>query len=208
MFLKRLSSSLLVGRLRCEIMGQMSQKIALSRFRAMCLISADGYFVDLVLTRCGVECYFSGRPLRTVDQEFECAKPWQIKSSTDLAIGEHNAGIWPGTAVTPIGACRALPAGAFTRFGSQDRAPSALTSPTDQITKGRWQYCPGFFDSNRRPGIWTLTRLRAVNAESRHCYKRLPKVLSQHKSSVRILHTLTPIGVAMAGENESDPYKD
>jgi len=25
---------------------------------------------------------------------------------------------------------------------------------------------------------------------------------------VRILHTLTPLGVAMAGENEEDPYKD
>lgn len=44
--------------------------------------------------------------------------------------------------------------------------------------------------------------------ESPHCYKRLPKVLEQHAGSVRILHTLTPIGVAMAGEGEFDPYKD
>lgn len=44
--------------------------------------------------------------------------------------------------------------------------------------------------------------------ESPHCYKRLPEVLEHHKASVRILHTLTPLGVAMAGENEIDPYKD
>ena len=44
--------------------------------------------------------------------------------------------------------------------------------------------------------------------ESPHCYKRLPDVLGHHAPSVRILHTLTPIGVAMAGENEFDPFKD
>lgn len=44
--------------------------------------------------------------------------------------------------------------------------------------------------------------------ESPHCYKRLEEVLEYHKGTVRILHTLTPIGVAMAGENERDPYKD
>ncbi len=44
--------------------------------------------------------------------------------------------------------------------------------------------------------------------ESPHCYKRLPEVLGFHSNSVKILHTLTPIGVAMAGENEVDPYKD
>lgn len=44
--------------------------------------------------------------------------------------------------------------------------------------------------------------------ESPHCYKRLPEVLAHHKRSIRVLHTLTPVGVAMAGENEIDPYKD
>ena len=33
-------------------------------------------------------------------------------------------------------------------------------------------------------------------------------VLAEHGNSIRILHTLTPVGVAMAGENEFDPYKD
>lgn len=44
--------------------------------------------------------------------------------------------------------------------------------------------------------------------ESPHCYKRLPEVLKHHASSIRVLHTLRPLGVAMAGENEVDPYKD
>jgi tRNA-splicing ligase RtcB (3'-phosphate/5'-hydroxy nucleic acid ligase) len=44
--------------------------------------------------------------------------------------------------------------------------------------------------------------------ESPHCYKRLTEVLSEHDCSIRILHTLTPVGVAMAGANEFDPYKD
>jgi tRNA-splicing ligase RtcB len=44
--------------------------------------------------------------------------------------------------------------------------------------------------------------------ESPHCYKRLPEVLEEHAGTIRILHTLTPIGVAMAGTNEFDPYKD
>ncbi|MDP2654224.1 MAG: RtcB family protein [Candidatus Omnitrophota bacterium] len=44
--------------------------------------------------------------------------------------------------------------------------------------------------------------------ESPHCYKRLPEVLEYHKNTIRILRTLQPLGVAMAGENEFDPYKD
>jgi tRNA-splicing ligase RtcB len=44
--------------------------------------------------------------------------------------------------------------------------------------------------------------------ESPDCYKRLPEVLAEHGDSIKILHTLTPVGVAMAGTNEFDPYKD
>jgi tRNA-splicing ligase RtcB len=44
--------------------------------------------------------------------------------------------------------------------------------------------------------------------ESPHCYKRLPEVLAAHESTISVLHTLTPVGVAMAGANEFDPYKD
>ncbi len=44
--------------------------------------------------------------------------------------------------------------------------------------------------------------------ESPHCYKRLPDVLAYHAKSIRVLHTLTPRGVAMAGEDVADPFKD
>jgi hypothetical protein len=36
----------------------------------------------------------------------------------------------------------------------------------------------------------------------------LPEVLDYHRDSLKILHTLKPIGVAMAGEDEYDPFKD
>ena len=44
--------------------------------------------------------------------------------------------------------------------------------------------------------------------ESPHVYRRLPEVLEAHAGSIRVLHTLRPLGVAMASETEWDPYKD
>jgi len=44
--------------------------------------------------------------------------------------------------------------------------------------------------------------------ESPHCYKRLHEVLAHHSETINILHTLKPIGVAMAPKDEFDPYKD
>jgi len=44
--------------------------------------------------------------------------------------------------------------------------------------------------------------------ESPHCYKRLDKVLADQGSTISITETLTPIGVAMAGSDEFDPFKD
>ncbi len=53
-----------------------------------------------------------------------------------------------------------------------------------------------------------VTLRGAGTDESPHCYKRLDEVLGHHADSVKILHVLTPVGVAMAGEHEFDPYKD
>ncbi len=39
-------------------------------------------------------------------------------------------------------------------------------------------------------------------------YKRLDDVLAAHEGSIRIRHTLRPLGVAMAGEDILDPYRD
>ena len=44
--------------------------------------------------------------------------------------------------------------------------------------------------------------------ESPHCYKRIEAVLAHHANTIRVLHTLTPVGVAMAGSGVEDPYKD
>jgi tRNA-splicing ligase RtcB (3'-phosphate/5'-hydroxy nucleic acid ligase) len=39
-------------------------------------------------------------------------------------------------------------------------------------------------------------------------YKRLEDVLDAHRGSIRIRHTLRPLGVAMAGDDVLDPYRD
>lgn len=44
--------------------------------------------------------------------------------------------------------------------------------------------------------------------ESPDCYKRLPEVLEAQGPTIRVLHTLTPLGVAMASAHEIDPYRD
>ena len=44
--------------------------------------------------------------------------------------------------------------------------------------------------------------------ESPHCYRRLGEALAAHGETIRALHKLTPLGVAMAGANEFDPDKD
>ena len=44
--------------------------------------------------------------------------------------------------------------------------------------------------------------------ESPFVYRKLREVLDAHSETIEVLHTLKPIGVAMAGANEYDPYKD
>ena len=44
--------------------------------------------------------------------------------------------------------------------------------------------------------------------EAPEVYKRLPDVLGAHAASIRVTHTLRPLGVAMAGRDVYDPYKD
>jgi tRNA-splicing ligase RtcB len=44
--------------------------------------------------------------------------------------------------------------------------------------------------------------------EAPEVYKRLPDVLAAHADSIRIKHRLRPLGVAMAGRDVHDPYKD
>jgi tRNA-splicing ligase RtcB len=44
--------------------------------------------------------------------------------------------------------------------------------------------------------------------EAPEVYKRLPEVLAAHGDTVRVKHMLRPLGVAMAGRDVFDPYKD
>jgi len=44
--------------------------------------------------------------------------------------------------------------------------------------------------------------------EAPQAYRRLPDVLAAHAGTIRVLHTLRPLGVAMAGRDIVDPYKD
>ena len=53
-----------------------------------------------------------------------------------------------------------------------------------------------------------VTLIGADLDESPMAYRRLPEVLAQHAGTIRVLHTLRPFAVVMAGENEFDPFKD
>ena len=44
--------------------------------------------------------------------------------------------------------------------------------------------------------------------EAPEVYKRLPEVLDAHAASIRVKHRLRPLGVAMAGRDVFDPYRD
>jgi len=94
---------------------------------------------------------------------------------------------------------------------------------------GREDPCPEHPDAHQRkswytdqlsPGEidWDVVRreLRADGLELRGggadeapgVYKRLPDVLAAHGPTIEVRHRLTPIGVAMAGGDVHDPYKD
>jgi tRNA-splicing ligase RtcB len=53
-----------------------------------------------------------------------------------------------------------------------------------------------------------VTLIGADLDESPMAYRRLPEVLAHHVGSVKVLHTLRPFAVAMAGAGEFDPFKD
>ena len=53
-----------------------------------------------------------------------------------------------------------------------------------------------------------VTLIGADLDESPMAYRRLPEVLAAHAGSIKILHTLRPFVVVMAGNGEFDPFKD
>jgi tRNA-splicing ligase RtcB len=91
------------------------------------------------------------------------------------------------------------------RVMSRTAARGKMNRKTGQIVSQGLVTRTAMMDWVRGKGV----ELRGAGTdESPHCYKRLPEVLKHHENSIRVLHTLRPLGVAMAGENEVDPYKD
>lgn len=75
----------------------------------------------------------------------------------------------------------------------------------------RKQVSPGLVDFaawQERMALGGIELRGAGADEAPECYKILSDVLAYHAETVKILHVLNPIGVAMAGHDELDPFKD
>jgi tRNA-splicing ligase RtcB (3'-phosphate/5'-hydroxy nucleic acid ligase) len=85
--------------------------------------------------------------------------------------------------------------------------------PTAKMRKYRTEQVvrPGVFDW---PAVQQRLREKGIVLvgggadEAPEVYKRLPDVLAAHGNTIRVKHTLHPLGVAMAGRDVYDPYKD
>ena len=75
---------------------------------------------------------------------------------------------------------------------------------------GEWTRQPRF--TREQMDTWINEKGVALRGgdvdESPMAYRRLPDVLAKHDGTIRVLHSLRPFAVAMAGANEVDPYKD
>jgi tRNA-splicing ligase RtcB (3'-phosphate/5'-hydroxy nucleic acid ligase) len=74
----------------------------------------------------------------------------------------------------------------------------------EQVSRGRVDW-PAVQARLREQGI---VLVGGGADEAPEVYKRLPEVLAAHGDSIRVKHTLRPLGVAMAGREIVDPYKD
>jgi tRNA-splicing ligase RtcB (3'-phosphate/5'-hydroxy nucleic acid ligase) len=83
--------------------------------------------------------------------------------------------------------------------------------PDAKLHKRRGRIKDGLIDYDRvrRELTGQGIELRGGAAdEAPAAYKRLDDVLAAHADTIEVLHRLTPIGVAMAGADTFDPYKD
>jgi tRNA-splicing ligase RtcB (3'-phosphate/5'-hydroxy nucleic acid ligase) len=99
------------------------------------------------------------------------------------------------------------PAARAAFFSTVHGAGRRLSRTQAKGKKGR----PGLIDyANVRADLRERgIELRGGDAdEAPDAYKRLDQVLAEHGDSIRVLHRLQPIGVAMAGPDVVDPYKD
>jgi tRNA-splicing ligase RtcB len=97
--------------------------------------------------------------------------------------------------------------------GAGEHKPSSGTCPVcgHRIARRMVQIKAGEIDWQRVRAELATTgvELRGGAAdEAPAAYKRLDEVLAAHDGTIEIMHRLTPIGVAMAGADTFDPYKD
>ena len=78
------------------------------------------------------------------------------------------------------------------------------TSVTEQVRPGLVDW-PAVQARLREQGI---VLVGGGADEAPEVYKRLPDVLAAHGGTIRVKHRLRPLGVAMAGRDVHDPYKD
>ena len=91
------------------------------------------------------------------------------------------------------------------RVMSRSRAKGKVNRRTGEVSRAPEVTAEMLHASVARAGV--VLRGAGVD-ESPHCYKRLPHVLREHAETVEIVHRLRPIGVAMAGPEIFDPFKD
>ena len=105
---------------------------------------------------------------------------------------------------------KAEPKGSVRAFTPKGWTRPILTSTNPRV-KGWQQLVAGEIDfvsvQQQLSGAGIELRGGAAD-EAPGAYKRLADVLAAHGDTVEVLHRLTPIGVAMAGEDTFDPYKD
>ena len=78
------------------------------------------------------------------------------------------------------------------------------TSVTEQVRPGLVDW-PAVQARLREQGI---VLVGGGADEAPEVYERLPDVLAAHGGTIHVKHRLRPLGVAMAGRDVHDPYKD
>jgi len=95
-------------------------------------------------------------------------------------------------------------------------------SRTKATGKGKWQktskgnrhkviHTPGVVDWGKVKSEMKAADIVLVGAgadEAPECYKKLDEVLEYQGDTIKVLHTLRPIGVAMASDDVVDPFKE
>jgi tRNA-splicing ligase RtcB (3'-phosphate/5'-hydroxy nucleic acid ligase) len=135
------------------------------------------------------------------------------KGATPLAVGQQGfiGGSMGDIAVVAEGVASNLSADAFY---STVHGAGRIMSRTQAAGKMNWK------TRTRSGGLISKEQMNeAVKAfgvelrgggtdESPFVYRKLSEVLEAHTGTLKVLHTLKPIGVCMAGADEFDPYKD